>query len=89
MTVNSKSIYATEIQDRPPRTWRQITHAILYFFAFNLSCLVIHASQFLLLSLRFLPFARVKSLYDAGIRSSEGAFGTLLSKCLVLLMTDH
>lgn len=82
MTVHTKSTYATEIQDRPPRTWRQIAHAILYFFVFNLGCIAINASQFIfLLPLRFLPFVLAKSLYDAGIRLSKGAFGTLLSKC--------
>jgi hypothetical protein len=46
-------------------------------------------SQFVfLLPLRFLPFAPAKSLYDAGIRFSKGAFGTLLSKCLSPLGFD-
>lgn len=72
-------IHATEIRHRPPRTWRQIVHAILYFFVFNLGCIVINASQFVfLLPLRFLPYVPAKSLYDAGIRFSKGAFGTLL-----------
>jgi hypothetical protein len=83
MTVDTKGIHATEIRHRPPRTWRQIVHAILYFFVFNLGCIVINASQFVfLLPLRFLPYVPAKSLYDAGIRFSKGAFGTLLSKCL-------
>ena len=84
MTADTKSnIYATEIRDRPPRTWQQIGYAILYFFVFNLGCLAVNGSQFLfLLPLRFIPFVPAKSLYDAGIRFSEGAFGTLLSKCL-------
>ncbi len=77
-----KGIHATEIRDRPPNTWRQTAHAILYFFVFNLGCLAINASQIVfLLPLRFIPFAPVKSLYDAGIRFSKGGFGTLLSKC--------
>ena len=87
MSVDTKSIHATEIQGRPPRTWRQTAHAILYFFVFNLGCIAINVSQFVfLLPLRFLPFAPAKSLYDAGIRLSEGAFGTLLSKCLSPLL---
>jgi hypothetical protein len=82
MTVDTKRIHATEIQDRPPRTWQQITHAILYFFTFNLGILAIHASQVVcLLPLRLLPFAPAKSLYNAGIRFSKGAFGTLLGNC--------
>jgi len=83
MTVDTKGIHATEIQDRPPRTWRQIARAVVYFFVFNLACSAMNASQFVLfLPLRFLPFVPAKSLYNAGIRFSEGAFGTLLSKCL-------
>jgi hypothetical protein len=84
MTVDTKTnVYATEIQNRPPRTWRQIAYAIVYFFVFNLGCLAVNASQFLfLLPLRFIPFVQAKSLYDAGIRYSKGAFGTLLGKCL-------
>jgi hypothetical protein len=87
MTVDTQRMHATEIRDRPPRTWHQIAHAILYFLVFNLGCIAINASQFvLLLPLRFLPFGTTKSLYDAGIRFSEGAFGTLLSKCLSPLL---
>ena len=83
-------IYATEIPNRPPRTWAQTTHAILYFLVFNLGCLIINASQFVfLLPLRFLPLASTKSLYHAGIRLSEGAFGTLLSKPFPLLGGFH
>lgn len=79
MTVDTKSLHATEIRDRPPRTWRQAAHAMLYFFVFNLGCIAINASQFVfLLPLRFIPFVSARSLYDAGIRFSEGAFGTLL-----------
>ena len=83
MTVDIKRIHATQIRDRPPRTWRQIANAILYFIVFNIGCLAINASQFaFLLPLRFIPLVPAKSLYDAGIRFSKGAFGTLLSKCL-------
>jgi hypothetical protein len=86
MTVDTISIHATEIRDRPPRSWRQIAYGILFFFVFNLGCLAINASQFLfILPLRFIPLVSAKSLYDAGIRFSEGAFGSLLSECLSLL----
>lgn len=44
---------------------------------------MINASQFvILLFLRPLPFLRAKSLYDTGIRLSEGAFATLISESL-------
>ena len=83
MAVVSKSIHATQIPDRPPRTWAQTAQAIAYFIVFNLGCLMINTSQFIvLLPLRCLPLALARSLYHAGIRLSKGAFGTLLSKSL-------
>jgi len=49
---------------------------------FNLGCVLINAAQFVLLLplrvLHLLPFGR--RLYDAGIRRSKGAFGTLLGE---------
>ena len=75
-------IHATQIHNRPPRTWTQTTHAVVFFLVFISGCLMINAAQFVfLLPLWFLPLASAKSLYYAGIRLSEGAFGTLLSKC--------
>ena len=83
MAVLSKRIHATQIPDRPPRKWAQTANAIAYFIVFNLGCLMINTSQFVvLLPLRCLPFALARSLYDSGIRLSKGAFGTLLSKSL-------
>lgn len=82
MTVDSRGIHATEIRNRPSRTWAQTMRAIVYLVVFNLGCLTTNAAQFIfLLPLRLLPFASANSLYYAGIRLSEGAFGTLLSKC--------
>lgn len=79
MTVG---IHGTQIHNRPPRTWTQTAHAIVFFLVFISGCLMINAAQFVfLLPLRFLPLASARSLYYAGIRLSEGAFATLLSKC--------
>lgn len=87
MAVVSKSIHATQIPDRPPRIWAQTAQAIAYFIVFNLGCLMINTSQFIvLLPLRCLPLALARSLYHAGIRLSKGAFGTLLSKSLPLVL---
>jgi hypothetical protein len=83
MTVESKGIHAIEIPNRPPRSCAQIFRAILFILVFDLGCLMINASQFLiLLPLRLLPleFEWANSLHDAGIRLSKGAFGTLLSE---------
>jgi hypothetical protein len=80
--MTAVGIHGTQIHNRPPRTWTQTMLAIIFFLVFISGCLMIHAAQFVfLLPLRFLPLASAKSLYYAGIRLSEGAFGTLLSKC--------
>lgn len=77
----SKAIYAAPIPTRPPRSWGQRVHALIFFLVFNVGCLMINASQFVLLfPVCFLPFAATKSLCHVGIRLSKGAFGTLLSK---------
>jgi hypothetical protein len=82
MTVDTKAIYSTEIRNRPPRTWRQVVHAIAYLFISNLGCIVYNASQFIfLLPLCLIPLASARSLYHAGIRLSEGTLATLLGTC--------
>ncbi|KAH9178884.1 acyltransferase-domain-containing protein [Lactarius sanguifluus] len=71
--------YAIEIAKRPPRTWSQTIHAMIFFVVFNLGCLMINLSQFvLLLPLRFLPLPFADSIYHAGIRLSKGSFSALL-----------
>ena len=83
MTVDSKGVHTIEIPKRPPTTWAQTIHAVIFFFVFIFGCLMINASQFIfLLPLRFLPLASARPLYETGIRLSKGAFGTLLSKSL-------
>jgi hypothetical protein len=83
MAVDRKHVHTIEIPSRPPSTWAQTVHAILYFIVFNFGCVMINASQFVfLLPLHFLPLDSAKSLYGTGIRLSKGAFGTLLSKSL-------
>ncbi len=87
MTVDTKSIYSTEIRNRPPRTWRQIGHAMAYLFISNLGCIVYNALQFIfLLPLCFIPLASARSLYHAGIRLSEGTLATLLGTCFSSLL---
>ncbi|KAI9462312.1 acyltransferase-domain-containing protein [Lactarius psammicola] len=71
--------HAIEIAKRPPQTWSQTIHAIIFSAVFMLGCLMINLSQFvLLLPLRFLPLSFADSIYYAGIRLSKGSFGTLL-----------
>lgn len=72
-------MHAIEIAKRPPRTWSQTIHGILFFVLFSLGCTLVNLSQFVaLLPFYFLPFSFTKSIYDAGIRLSKGSYGTLL-----------
>ncbi|KAF9650669.1 acyltransferase-domain-containing protein [Thelephora ganbajun] len=77
---NLANLHALPISARPRRTWTQSLNAVAFGVVFNLGCVLINVAQFvLLLPLRVLhlvPFGR--RLYDAGIRRSKGAFGTLL-----------
>jgi hypothetical protein len=74
-------MHAIEIAKRPPRTWSQTIHGILFFVLFSLGCTMVNLSQFVaLLPFYFLPFSFTKSIYDAGIRRSKGSFGTLLGE---------
>ncbi|KAI9511751.1 acyltransferase-domain-containing protein [Russula earlei] len=74
-----RDVHAIEIAHRPPRTWGQIIHTIVFSLVFDFGCLMIHTSQLIfLLPLRLLPFSLSDSLSETGIRLSKGAFGTLL-----------
>lgn len=73
-------LHASEISQRPRKTWSQTIQAFLFVIIFDLGCLMINGFQFtILLPLRLLPFAPAQRLYDEGMRYSKGAFGTLLS----------
>ena len=75
------TLHALPISERPRRTWAQCLNALAFGIVFNLGCVLVNASQFVLLPLRVLhlfPFGR--GLYDAGIRRTKGAFGTLLGE---------
>ena len=78
------ALHALPISERPRRTWAQFWNALAFGVVFNLGCVLINVSQFvLLLPLRVLHFfAFGRRLYDAGIRRSKGAFGTLLGEVL-------
>ncbi|KAI0824184.1 acyltransferase-domain-containing protein [Trametes gibbosa] len=80
MTVAATpALYAQPIAARPPRTWAQAAHAVLFLAVFLLASLMINGSQFaLLLPLRLLPFRPARKLYYEGVRYSKGAFGALL-----------
>lgn len=78
------SLHALPISERPRKTWAQFFNGVAFGVVFNLGCVLINAAQFLLLLplkvLHLVPFGR--RLYDAGIRRSKGAFGTLLGEGL-------
>ena len=82
--LNLAALHALPITERPQKTWAQFANGVAFGVVFNLGCVLINVAQFvLLLPLRvlyLLPFGR--RLYDAGIRRSKGAFGTLLGEIL-------
>ena len=76
------TLHALPVSERPRRTWAQALNAVAFGVVFLLGCVLINVVQFvLLLPLRVLCFLPIgRKLYDAGIRRSKGAFGTLLGK---------
>ena len=82
-TKTEPKLYELEISQRPPRTWGQILHTLLFTIVFDLGCIMINAFQFtFLLPLKLLPFAPAQRVYEEGIRYSKGSFGTLIGKCV-------
>jgi hypothetical protein len=78
---NLATLHNLPISERPRKTWAQFSNAVAFGVVFILGCVLINVAQFvLLLPLKMLPFGR--GLYDAGIRRSKGAFGTLLGERL-------
>jgi hypothetical protein len=79
---NLTSLYVLPISERPRKTWAQFLNAVAFGVLFHLGCVLINVAQFVLL-LPLRPFCLVpivRRLYDAGIRRSKGAFGTLLGE---------
>ncbi|OBZ78790.1 putative acyltransferase CST26 [Grifola frondosa] len=73
----------TELHSIPisarPRTWAQALHCVVFLVVFISGCLMINASQFVvLLPLTLLPFPWARKMFYEGIRYSKGAFGTLI-----------
>lgn len=72
-------LHTQPIAQRPRKSWAQLLHAALFVLVFDVGCLMVNGFQFaVLLPLRALPGAGAAALYDAGMRYSKGAFGTLL-----------
>ena len=84
MKPTTDGLYALEIPKRPPKTWAQVLHALLFAVVFNVGCLMVNSFQFtILLPLKLLPFAFAEKAYEEGIRYSKGAFGTLMGVCFL------
>lgn len=88
--LNAKSlgnVYNVEISNRPPKTWFQTLHGVLFLIVFLSGCVMINAFQFLfLLPLAIMPSTR--SLYSEGIRYSKGSFGKLCGQ-IYLYVTNN
>ncbi|KAJ7293311.1 acyltransferase-domain-containing protein [Mycena rebaudengoi] len=63
---------------REPLSWKRRGIAVMFAIVFNVGCLMINATQFLLLPLRLLPFHWARTVYGDGIRYTKRAFGSLL-----------
>lgn len=76
------TLHALPISERPRKTWAQFANAVAFGVLFNLGCVLTNVAQFvLLLPLKVLYLVSFgRRLYDAGIRRSKGAFGTLLGE---------
>ncbi|KIY65512.1 hypothetical protein CYLTODRAFT_424273 [Cylindrobasidium torrendii FP15055 ss-10] len=71
--------HALPVSKRSKRPWSRTPYAILFFILFNLGCLMVNGTQFIVvLPLRLLPFEWARSLYTKGINYTKGAFGCLL-----------
>ena len=58
-------------------------YRILFVVLFLFACLMINASQLVvILPLRLFPFRRARKLYYEGVRYTKGAFGALLGAFL-------
>lgn len=76
-------LHTIPISSRPRRTWAQTAHGILFVVVFLFACLMINASQLVvILPLRLFPFRRARKLYYEGVRYTKGAFGALLGAFL-------
>lgn len=82
MNASTPELYSLPISQRPPSSWRRTFKAAVFFILFNLGCLMVHATQMIiLLPIRVLPFKWSKDIYNDGICYTKGAFGCLLSTC--------
>ncbi|KAM5538195.1 hypothetical protein V8D89_008082 [Ganoderma adspersum] len=72
-------LHTIPISSRPRRTWAQTAHGVLFVVVFLLACLMINASQLVvILPLKLFPFRCARKLYYEGVRYTKGAFGALL-----------
>lgn len=84
-------VYDVEIPNRPPKTWPQLLHGVLFLLVFNLGCVMVNAFQLVfMLPLKVLAMAIprgllgwracVEGIYEDGIRYTKGSFGALISE---------
>ncbi|KAF9457097.1 acyltransferase-domain-containing protein [Collybia nuda] len=82
MSTKTPDLHNLPISQRPPLSWRRSCKAITFFILFNLGCLMVNATQILiLLPIRAFPSRWSRDIYNDGIHYTKGAFG-----CLLILM---
>ena len=85
MAKAATPLHTLEINERPPKTWAQVLHGIVFLVVFLSGCITIHATQiFFLLPLKLVPGEWAKQAYETGIRETKGAFGKLIGACSII-----
>ncbi|THH10539.1 hypothetical protein EW145_g1245 [Phellinidium pouzarii] len=76
----SRQPYALPIADRPRKSWYQFAHGVVFLIVFLFGCIMINTTQLVfVLPLRLVPNARVRALYEEGVRYTKGSFGMLIT----------
>jgi hypothetical protein len=75
------ALHTLPISGRPPNSWPQTVHGILFGILFDFALFMINGFQLVfLLPLLLLPFDWSRDLYEVGVRYTKGCFATLLSE---------
>ena len=75
------ALCGVEISKRPPKSWAQLAHGVVFLFVFFFACCMIQFTQnIFVVPLGLLPFKWAKEAHEAGVRYTKGAFGVLISE---------
>ena len=75
------ALHTLPISGRPPNSWPQTAHGILFAVLFDFGLIMVNCFQVVfLLPLLLLPFNWSRDLYEEGVRYTKGSIATLLSE---------